>query len=241
MKTQKNNRGYLALGLIVSLSVTLTGFEYMSAETIYTKKMMGKVDITEPDIPYIPDVSKPKMPQPENQQKNNNDGKPVVAPPVIMGPIITDPNPPKDPIVGPWDPNPPKIVYFDTLPPVITDPIVDPDFMEDFPTYEEFLTIKDREERRVTTVIEIKNKVKRKIPYYPEIPRSLGIEGTVWVSFIVNKQGQIEDVKIERGVHPDLDVASIKAVQKLPNMVPGKQMDKPVKVRYKIPIKFTLD
>ncbi len=239
MKKQKNNRGYLALGLIVSLSVTLTGFEYMSAETIYTKKMSAKADVVETEVIFTPEIEKPKMPQPENQ-KNNSSGNPIVAPPVIMGPIITDPNPPKDPIVGPWDPNPP-IVYFDTIPPISIDEIVDPSFMEDFPTYQEFVTISDREERKIKTEKQIKNLVNGKITYYPEMPRSLGIQGTVWVSFIVNKQGQIEDVKIERGVHPDLDAISIKAVQKLPAMIPGKQMDKPVKVRYKIPIKFTLD
>jgi protein TonB len=68
----------------------------------------------------------------------------------------------------------------------------------------------------------------------------LGIQGTVWVSFIVDKEGKITEVTLLKSVHPDLDREALKAVNQLPNMIPGKQRDKAVKVKYQIPIKFEL-
>jgi protein TonB len=68
------------------------------------------------------------------------------------------------------------------------------------------------------------------------------ISGTVYVSFVVEKNGNVTDVKTERGVTggPNLSKEAEKAVKKLSNFTPAKMNGKSVRYRYRIPIKFTL-
>jgi len=76
---------------------------------------------------------------------------------------------------------------------------------------------------------------------YPFIAQENGIEGTVFLRFIVEKDGSVTDVQVLRGVDPSLDEAAVKAVRKAPKWEPGKQRGKPVKVACTIPISFSLE
>jgi protein TonB len=67
-----------------------------------------------------------------------------------------------------------------------------------------------------------------------------GISGTVYVSFVVNRRGEIAGINIIRGVDPSLDEEVIKALKGAPKWEPGKQRGKPVNVSFSIPIKFIL-
>ena len=67
---------------------------------------------------------------------------------------------------------------------------------------------------------------------------------TVYVNFVIDIDGSITDVEplnVEplREAHPLFEKAAIKAVKKLPKMVPGEQLGKPVRVRFLIPVRFT--
>jgi len=77
---------------------------------------------------------------------------------------------------------------------------------------------------------------------YPEMEKEQSIQGTVYVSFVVEKNGNVTDVKTERGVTggPNLSKEAEKAVKKLSNFTPAKMNGKSVRYRYRIPIKFTL-
>jgi protein TonB len=75
---------------------------------------------------------------------------------------------------------------------------------------------------------------------YPQIAKENGIQGTVFVNFVVGKDGKIRDVKILRGVNKMLDDEAIRVVKAMPSWKPGKQRGKPVSVSYNLPIKFTL-
>ena len=75
---------------------------------------------------------------------------------------------------------------------------------------------------------------------YPVIAQEQGIQGKVFVSFVVNKEGDIEDVKVSRGVDPSLDKEAVRVVSSLPRWKPGKQHGKLVKVSFTVPINFTL-
>ena len=55
---------------------------------------------------------------------------------------------------------------------------------------------------------------------YPEIATENGISGKVYVQFVVNSKGQVEDVKVIRGVDPSLDKESIRVVMASPKWVP---------------------
>jgi len=75
---------------------------------------------------------------------------------------------------------------------------------------------------------------------YPTKARRAGIQGTVWIEFIVGKTGKIEDAYILRGISPECDEEALRVVNQMPPWNPGKQRGMPVKVRFQIPITFTL-
>ena len=76
---------------------------------------------------------------------------------------------------------------------------------------------------------------------YPTIARENAIEGTVYIRFIVNKEGDVKNVNVLRGVDPSLDQAAVIAIENSPKWEPGKQRGMPVKVSINIPIVFSLD
>lgn len=76
---------------------------------------------------------------------------------------------------------------------------------------------------------------------YPEIAKENGIQGRVFVDFMVNKSGQVINVKIKRGVDPSLDAEALRVVKNLKNWTPGKQRGKAVKVAFTVPINFKLN
>lgn len=73
---------------------------------------------------------------------------------------------------------------------------------------------------------------------YPSIARQQGIEGTVFVSFIVERDGAVTDVKVIRGISPECDQEVIRMMKLNPKWVPGKQSGEPVRVRFVLPVKF---
>jgi len=75
---------------------------------------------------------------------------------------------------------------------------------------------------------------------YPPLAMENGISGTVYVSFVVNRRGEIAGINIIRGVDPSLDEEVIKALKGAPKWEPGKQRGKPVNVSFSIPVKFIL-
>jgi protein TonB len=75
---------------------------------------------------------------------------------------------------------------------------------------------------------------------YPQVAKENGIQGTVFVNFVVGKDGKIRDVKVLRGVNKMLDDEAVRVVKAMPSWSAGKQRGKPVSVSYNLPIKFTL-
>lgn len=75
---------------------------------------------------------------------------------------------------------------------------------------------------------------------YPVEARNKGIQGTVYVTFIIEKDGSVSNVKVLRGVHKSLDEEAIRVVKNMPVWKPGMQRGKPVRVQYNMPMKFSL-
>jgi len=75
---------------------------------------------------------------------------------------------------------------------------------------------------------------------YPAIDRRLGNEGTVFVSFVVDTDGTITDVRTDRGISGTCDEEAMRVVSKMPKWKPGRQGGSAVKVRFVLPITFKL-
>ena len=76
---------------------------------------------------------------------------------------------------------------------------------------------------------------------YPEQAMKEGIQGRVTVSFIVEKDGSISNVKPVLSVHPLLNKEAVRVVESMPKWSPGKQNGKPVRVRFNVPVMFKLN
>lgn len=75
---------------------------------------------------------------------------------------------------------------------------------------------------------------------YPVIAQENGIQGKVYVKFVVNQQGKVSDGQVLRGVDVSLDKEALRVINSLPDFKPGKQRGKPVKVFYNAVINFQL-
>ncbi|MFZ4739944.1 MAG: energy transducer TonB [Bacteroidales bacterium] len=76
---------------------------------------------------------------------------------------------------------------------------------------------------------------------YPTMEGESGIQAKVYVTFIVEKNGNVADVKILRGIVGGCDEEAIRVVKALPKWTPVKQRGKAVRVQYNLPIQFTLN
>ena len=74
---------------------------------------------------------------------------------------------------------------------------------------------------------------------YPEVAQEMGIQGRVFVNFIIAKDGSIIDIKM-RGPDKNLEKEAKRIISLLPQMIPGKQRGRPVWVPFSIPITFRL-
>lgn len=75
---------------------------------------------------------------------------------------------------------------------------------------------------------------------YPAFAQESGIQGTVFVSFVVDRTGKVTRVQVARSVDPALDKEAIRVVSAMPDWSPGRQGGKAVAVSYTVPIKFKL-
>jgi protein TonB len=75
---------------------------------------------------------------------------------------------------------------------------------------------------------------------YPSMAKDAGIQGIVYVSFVIERDGSVADVQVLRGIGGGCDEEAVRVVEKMPNWSPGKQRGKPVRVRYNLPIRFVL-
>lgn len=75
---------------------------------------------------------------------------------------------------------------------------------------------------------------------YPVVAQENGVQGRVIVSFVVERDGSISDVKVARSVDPSLDREAQRVVKSMPKWKPGKQNGSAVRVKYTVPVVFRL-
>jgi protein TonB len=75
---------------------------------------------------------------------------------------------------------------------------------------------------------------------YPAVAEENGIQGRVIVTFVVERDGSITDVKVAKGVDPSLDKEAMRVVRSMPKWIPGKQNGTSVRVKFTVPVLFRL-
>jgi len=75
---------------------------------------------------------------------------------------------------------------------------------------------------------------------YPQMAKEIGIQGKVYVTFVVEPDGSISNIEITRGIGGGCDEEALRVTKLMPNWISGKQRGKAVRVQFNMPIKFTL-
>jgi protein TonB len=116
---------------------------------------------------------------------------------------------------------------------VPTDPVVvDPDEGKVFTVVEEMPTFPGGEEKLFEYL--------RKNIKFPPVARENGIQGRVFVTFVVDKDGKVKEVKVLRGIGGGCDEEALRVIRSMPDWKAGKQNGRPVQVQYNLPVNFTL-
>jgi periplasmic protein TonB len=76
---------------------------------------------------------------------------------------------------------------------------------------------------------------------YPQMAREAGIQGTVFVTFVVERDGSVTDVRVLRGIGGGCDEEAVRVVRNMPRWEPGRQRGQPVRVQFNMPIRFVLN
>ena len=222
---------FYCIGLVTSLSLTLLAFEWKQYEDKkvfefneliiehYEDEIIPIVQVKKPILPppIIDTELPPKIVDEKEEEKFKPENKETKPPPDNAAVIPTYPDDPVE----------------DDIPHIIVEE------MPIFPGCEEKnddnLAVQQCFNNRLFEYI-IKNTV------YPEMMKEAGIEGTIHLRFVINKKGEVDDIEVLRGVSGGqmLEEEAIRVIESLPDMKPGKQQGKPVKVQYNVPVKFNL-
>jgi TonB family protein len=76
---------------------------------------------------------------------------------------------------------------------------------------------------------------------YPAEARKEGIQGTVFVTFLVEADGSITNVRVLRGIGGGCDEEAVRVIKEMPNWTPGRQRGQNVRVQFNMPVRFVLD
>jgi periplasmic protein TonB len=210
---------FTQIGLVIALAVVLVAFEWKSYEKeIVNMGTRENVDVTEEIIPITEQKIKP----------------PPVAPPkqVVAINIVED-----------------DVAVDDDIN-IDVEADQNTEVQEYVPTVQDNSDEESAEEQQIFMVVEsmpefpggeaaLHQYLAENIKY-PQMAKESGIQGRVFVTFVVERNGKVTDVKVLRGIGGGCDEEAIRVVQNMPSWTPGKQRGKPVRVQFNLPVKFTL-
>lgn len=201
------------IGLLFTGGLVLASFSYV---TPVMEELKSAALTSQDEVNYVQEEAKEQedVPQPEQPE--------YVAPPQQQ--IIIDSNsitPPE-----PTPPGPPMVIIGPPAPPAPPAPPI-----VEFPEVEALFPGGQAALQRY-----IVNNV-----VYPETSIDMDEQGKVYLSFVVEKDGKISQVKIEKGVSTDLDREAKRIVRAMPNWEAGEVKGKKVRTRCRLPIVFTLN
>jgi periplasmic protein TonB len=213
------------LGLLVAGSFTLAAFTYTESFTTEAEKLA--VDVEEIVVFELEEKKEevktetPSRPQsmPQQPQQPQNLGSQTGLSEVV--------NASANPLTGPKKSDGPGAfgITVPFIPPVMDDGRIEP-----------LPKIDAKYDGGYIAMMEKINSVQD----YPEIDVELGNQGVVNVSFIVEKDGSITGITIDRGVSETLDREAVRIVRSFPKWIPGEDSYGVVRTRVRLPIKFLL-
>ena len=222
----KNSGLYFAVGLALILFISWQAIEWKTYDKdLYGYEALNVDEEDDEDIPITEQLKTPPPPPPP----------PPPAPEVIE--VVEDEEEVEETVIESTETNEEEIVEIVEVEEEFEEVDVPFAVIEDVPIFPGCEKV-DKSQRR-DCFQEQMNKHIRKNFRYPEIAQEMGIQGRVYVNFIIAKDGQITNIRM-RGPDKNLEKEAQRIISKLPNMTPGKQRGRPVSVPFSIPIVFRL-
>ncbi len=221
----KNSSLYFVIGLALVLFISWQAIEFKTYEKVYGYESLNVEDDDDEEIPITEQIKTPPPPPPP----------PPPAPEIIE--IVEDEEEVEETVIESTETDEEEIIEIVEVEEIYEDIDVPFAVIEDVPIFPGCERVKKSERRNCFQ--EQMNKHIRKNFRYPEIAQEMGIQGRVYVNFIIAKDGQITNIRM-RGPDKNLEKEAKRIIAKLPNMTPGKQRGRPVRVPFSIPITFRL-
>ncbi len=221
----KNSSLYFVIGLSVVLFVSWQAIEWKTYKKTYDYEALNVEDDDDEEIPITEQLKTPPPPPPP----------PPPAPEIIE--IVEDEEDVEETVIESTETNEEEIIEIVEVEEEELDIDVPFAVIEDVPIFPGCERVKKSERRNCFQ--EKMNKHIRKNFRYPEIAQEMGIQGRVYVNFIIAKDGRITNIRM-RGPDKNLENEAQRIISKLPSMTPGKQRGRPVRVPFSIPITFRL-
>ena len=221
----KNSSLYFVIGLSVVLFVSWQAIEWKTYKKTYDYEALNVEDDDDEEIPITEQLKTPPPPPPP----------PPPAPEIIE--IVEDEEDVEETVIESTETNEEEIIEIVEVEEEELDIDVPFAVIEDVPIFPGCERVKKSERRNCFQ--EKMNKHIRKNFRYPEIAQEMGIQGRVYVNFIIAKDGKITNIRM-RGPDKNLENEAQRIISKLPSMTPGKQRGRPVRVPFSIPITFRL-
>ena len=223
----KNSSLYFAIGLAVVLFISWQAIEWKTYDkTGYGYESLNVEDEDDEEVPITEQIKTPPPPPP-----------PPPAPEVIE--IVEDEEEVEETVIESTETDQEEIVEIEDI--EVEDDFEDVDVpfavIEDVPIFPGCEKVAKSERRACFQ--EKMNKHIRKNFRYPEIAQEMGIQGRVYVQFVIAKDGSITSIRM-RGPDKNLEKEAQRIISRLPKMTPGKQRGRPVRVPFSIPITFRL-
>ena len=220
----KNSNLYFAIGLAVILFISWRAIEWKT----YDKSGYGyeALNIDDDDDEEVPITEQIKTPPPP---------PPPPAPEIIE--VVEDEEEIEETIIESTETDQEEIVEIVEVEEEFEDVDVPFAVIEDVPIYPGCERV--AKSKRRDCFQEQINKHIRKNFRYPEIAQEMGIQGRVYVNFVIDKDGSITSIRM-RGPDKNLEKEAQRIISKLPRMTPGKQRGRAVRVPFSIPITFRL-
>jgi protein TonB len=222
----QNSSLYFVAGLAFILLVSWQAIEWKTYEkSMYGYEALNVEDDDDEDVPITEQIKTPPPPPP-----------PPPAPEVIE--VVEDEEEVEETVIESTETDEDEIIDIVEVEEVEEDIDVPFAVIEDVPIFPGCERVKKSERR--TCFQEKMNRHIRKNFRYPEIAQEMGIQGRVYVQFVIAKDGNITGVRM-RGPDKNLEKEAARIIGKLPRMTPGKQRGRPVRVPFSIPITFRLN
>lgn len=224
----KNSSLYFVIGLSVILFISWQAIEWKTYDkSLYGYEALNIEDDDDEEIPITEQLKTPPPPPPP----------PPPAPEVIE--VVEDEEEVEETVIESTETNEDDIVEVEEVEIEEVEEEIDVPFavIEDVPIFPGCEKV-SKDKRRDCFQEQMNNHIRKNFRY-PEIAQEMGIQGRVYVNFIIDKDGSITNIKM-RGPDQNLEKEAERIISRLPNMTPGKQRGRPVRVPFGIPIIFRL-